>query len=163
MSGVYYANVTFHLLAAMLWLGGMFFLGIVGAPVLRTLEPPSLRQQLFQQLGMRFRTIGWWAIVVLLLTGTVNLYYRGLLNSAVLGSTFFWRSAIGTALAIKLAAVVAMVVLSAVHDFIIGPRAGRETPGSQRALQLRRNAALLARVNTLLGAILVIAAVRLAR
>ncbi|MGH7693996.1 MAG: CopD family protein, partial [Gemmatimonadaceae bacterium] len=143
--------------------GGMFFLGVVGAPVLRTLEPPSLRQQLFQQLGVRFRTIGWWAIAVLLLSGTVNLYYRGLLHGAVLGSTSFWRSATGAALAIKLAAVAAMLVLSAVHDFIIGPRAGRETPGSQRALQLRRNAALLARINALLGVVVVIAAVRLAR
>jgi hypothetical protein len=28
----------------MLWLGGMFFLGVVGVPVLRGIEPASLRQ-----------------------------------------------------------------------------------------------------------------------
>jgi len=28
----------------MLWLGGMFFLGIVGAPVLRNIEPPPSRR-----------------------------------------------------------------------------------------------------------------------
>jgi putative copper export protein len=39
MSTPYYINVTIHVLAAMLWLGGMFFLGAVGAPVLRTIEP----------------------------------------------------------------------------------------------------------------------------
>ena len=39
MSALYYINVTIHVLAAMLWLGGMFFLGAVGAPVLRAIEP----------------------------------------------------------------------------------------------------------------------------
>jgi hypothetical protein len=39
---LYYATVTAHLLAALLWLGGMFFLAIVGAPVLRSVEPAAL-------------------------------------------------------------------------------------------------------------------------
>ena len=58
----YYLNVTVHVLAALLWLGGMFFLGLVGAPVLRQIEPPALRVKLFRLLGQRFRTIGWSAI-----------------------------------------------------------------------------------------------------
>ena len=33
MSILYYINVSAHLLAALLWLGGMFFLAIVGAAV----------------------------------------------------------------------------------------------------------------------------------
>jgi uncharacterized membrane protein len=37
MPALYYVNVTIHVLAAMLWLGGMFFLGVVGAPVLRAI------------------------------------------------------------------------------------------------------------------------------
>jgi copper resistance protein D len=56
---LYYAAVTAHLLAALLWLGGMFFLGVVGAPVLRRVEPPALRQRLFHELGTRFRSVGW--------------------------------------------------------------------------------------------------------
>jgi len=38
---LYHLNVTLHVLAGMLWLGGMFFLGVVGAPVLRRIEPPA--------------------------------------------------------------------------------------------------------------------------
>ena len=52
MSELYYVNVTIHVLAAMLWLGGMFFLGVVGAPVLRAIDPPSVRQRVFQELGL---------------------------------------------------------------------------------------------------------------
>lgn len=44
MPNLYYLNVTIHVLAAMLWLGGMFFLGVVAAPLLRAIEPPDLRQ-----------------------------------------------------------------------------------------------------------------------
>ena len=52
MSTGYYVVVTIHVLAALLWLGGMFFLGVVGAPVLRRIEPPALRRRLFQELGV---------------------------------------------------------------------------------------------------------------
>jgi uncharacterized membrane protein len=164
MSALYYVNVTIHVLAAMLWLGGMFFLGIVGAPVLRSIEPPPLRQRLFQELGSRFRRVGWIAIAVLVTTGIVNLYFRGWLHwSGVLGSGHFWSSAVGHALAAKLVAVMLMISISAIHDFIHGPRAGRAPPGSPAAVAFRKQAALLARMNALLGVILVIAAVRLAR
>jgi len=45
MPFLYYVNVTLHVLGAMLWLGGMFFLGVVGIPVLRAIEPASLRSR----------------------------------------------------------------------------------------------------------------------
>ena len=160
----YYVNVTLHVLAAMLWLGGMLFLGLVGAPVLRGVEPAHLRQRLFHELGLRFRAVGWWAIGVLLVTGLVNLYYRGWLRwSGVLGAVDFWHTARGHALCLKLVAVAAMLIVSAVHDFVLGPRAGRATAGSARAIQLRRRAALLARINALLGVLVIATAVRLAR
>ena len=164
MSALYYTNVTVHVLAAMLWLGGMFFLGAVGAPVLRAIEPPALRQKLFQQLGLRARAVGWWAIGVLLVTGTINLHYRGWLHwSGVLGSADFWRTSTGHVLALKLAAVAAMLLVSAIHDFVLGPMAGRAQAGSPAALAHRRRAAVLARVNALVGVLVVVAAVRLAR
>jgi len=164
MSGLYYLSVTIHVLAAILWLGGMFFLGVVGAPVLRAIEPPSLRQRLFQDLGSRFRRTGWIAIGVLIVTGVINLYYRGWLHwEGTLGSLPFWRTNVGHALAAKLTAVALMLSISAIHDFILGPRAGRAAPGSAAALAFRKRAALLARANALLGALLVAAAVRLAR
>ena len=163
MSLPYYLNVTVHVLAALFWLGGMFFLAVVGAPALRGIDSPALRQQLFQALGLRFRAAGWVAIVVLLVTGVLNLHFRGWLQASVLGEPAFWRTGVGHALAWKLAAVAAMVVVSAVHDFALGPASGRAPPGSPAALRLRRRASLTARVNALLGLIVVLAAVRLAR
>jgi putative copper resistance protein D len=164
MRAVYLTSVTLHVLAAIFWLGGMFFLGVVGAPVLRAVEPAELRQRLFETLGMRFRSFGWWALAVLLVTGVVTLRYRGWLAwEGGLGSRAFWRSAAGHALAWKLATVTTMIAVSAVHDFVLGPRAGRAAPGSRGALTLRSRAAWAARLTALVGVALVVAAVRLAR
>lgn len=160
---LYLTSVTLHVLAALFWLGGMFFLALVGAPVLRHVEPAELRARLFDQLGRRFRTAGWIAIAVLLVTGVVNLQVRGFLTWAVLGHAAFWRTAFGTALAIKLVAVAVMLALQAIHDFVHGPRSARAAPLSPEALALRRQAALLARLNALVALVVVVAAVRLPR
>jgi copper resistance protein D len=160
---LYYINVTLHLLAALLWLGGMFFLAVVGAPVLRAVEPPELRALLFRRLGEQFRLVGWIAIAVLLVTGTANLHFRGMLSAELLTSGAFWATSYGTSLAWKLGAVTAMLVVQAVHDFRHGPAASRLAPGSPEMLRMRRTAALLARASGVLGVVVVIAAVRLAR
>lgn len=160
---LYLVNVTIHVFAALLWLGGMFFFALVGAPVLRTVEPPALRATLFRRLGEQFRRVGWVAIAVLLITGTLNLHLRGMLSMDVLGRAAFWATGFGHSLAFKLAAVTAMLVVQAVHDFHLGPAAGKLSAGSPEALTARRRAALLARLSAVLGALVVIAAVRLAR
>jgi copper resistance protein D len=160
---LYYVNVTLHVLAALFWLGGMFFLGLVGAPVLRRVEPPELRAQLFHELGVRFRAAGWIAIGVLVLTGAINLAMRGMLSVEVLGSAAFWQTRYGTALGWKLALVGVMIAIGAWHDFVLGPRSARAAAGSEAAARLRRRAALTARVNAVAGILLVLVAVRLAR
>jgi copper resistance protein D len=159
----YFINVTIHVFAALLWLGGMFFLAVVGAPVLRKVEPPELRAMLFRRLGEQFRTVGWVAILVLLVTGFLNLHFRGLLSWTILGSGEFWRSGYGVALAWKLGGVAAMLVVQALHDFWLGPAASRAAAGSAEMPLLRRRAALLARLSAVFGIVVVIAAIRLAR
>jgi putative copper resistance protein D len=164
MRALYLLGVTLRVLVAIFWLGGMFFLGVLGAPVIRLVEPAELRQRLFESLGVRFRSLGWWAIALLIVTGVLNLRYRGWLGSEVgLGPGVFWASAAGHALAWKLGTVLTMIVVSAVHDFVLGPRAGRAAPDSMEALKLRSRAAWAARINALVGVALVMAAVRLAR
>jgi uncharacterized membrane protein len=163
MRELYLLNVTLHLLAALVWLGGTFFFALVGAPLLRTVEPPALRGRLFHVIGVRFRTVAWACIGVLLATGVLNLWFRGQASWEVLGATSFWGSPYGRALGAKLAAVTAMVLISAFHDFVDGPRSGRLAPGSPESARARRRATLLGRMNALIGVLVVILAVRLAR
>lgn len=160
---LYLLTVTIHVLAAVLWLGGIFFLALVGAPVLRKIEPPAVRAALFRDLGRQYRTVGWIALLLLVGTGILNLYFRGVLTAVSMGSPHFWKTPFGHTLALKLVCVAAMLVIQAVHDFRWGPAASAALPGSPSALKLRRRAALAARANALLGLVILIAAVRLAR
>jgi copper resistance protein D len=107
--------------------------------------------------------VGWTLIVILLATGTLNLFFVGLLDTAVLGSDAFWTSPYGRALLWKLTAVAAMLGLSASHDFVLGPAASRREAGSPEAERARRWASWLARLTALAGLAVVLAAVRLAR
>jgi copper resistance protein D len=163
MTTLYFTSVTLHVLAALVWLGGMFFLALVGGPVLRGVEPPQLRAALYRGLGRRFRTVGWMAIAVLLITGVVNLWYRGLMQWSLLSTPEFWSTNLGRALGWKLATVALMLLFSALHDFVFGPRSVRLAPGSAEAVVNRRWSAWMARINAGVGLVLVIAAVRLAR
>jgi putative copper resistance protein D len=86
---LYLINVSVHILAALLWLGGMFFFALVGAPVIRKVPSPELRTQLFKQLGEQFRVVGWISIATLLVTGVLNLHFRGFLSPALLTSSSF--------------------------------------------------------------------------
>jgi putative copper export protein len=159
---IYLVAVTIHVLSAVIWLGGMITFALL-APILRRVGDDAERQFLFQTLGERFRIVGWLCITVLLITGVGQLQMRGWWGAAFWGAPRLWSSALGHALVGKLATVVLMVVVQAVHDFHFGPKAGRVRPGTPQALALRRTAAWLARINAFAGVVLIWFAVRLAR
>ena len=162
MSTAHHLTVTVHVLAAMVWLGGMMAFAIL-APALRSVEDEALRQRIFHLLGVRFRTVGWVCIAVLVVTGVGQLHFRAWWGAAFWGAPGLWRTGLGAALGWKLGTVAIMVGVQAVHDFWLGPRAGRARPGTDEARVLRRRAALFARANAVLGLLLVYFAVRLAR
>ena len=157
--------VLIHILAAIIWLGGMFFIAIVMVPVLRRLEPPQKRIEVLSATATRFRVVSWITIIVILVTGVLNAINRGVTLQAIstgeLFSTYF-----GKILALKLTLVFAMLVLSAMHDFILGPRLvellNTSNPDSFLKVQKnRRYVSWLARITTLLGILVVACAVML--
>lgn len=158
----YLLAVVVHVLAAIVWLGGMVFFALA-APVLRSLEDDALRARLFDALGRRFRAVGWICIALLVATGMMQLRLRGWWGAGFWSWATLTGTALGRGLLRKLAMVLLMVVIQAAHDFWLGPAAGRAPPGSAEALRLRRSAAWLARVNTVAGALLVWFAVGLIR
>lgn len=159
---LWHVTVTVHLLAAMIWLGGMMALALL-APVLRSAGDEVFRQRLFQAVGVRFRTVGWICIAVLVATGVAQLRIRGWWGWALWSSPGFWGTPLGRSFLGKLVSVTVMLVAQAFHDFSHGPRAGRLPPGSDEARRMRRTASLLARANAVLGIVVIYFAVRLAR
>ena len=106
--------VTVHLLAAGIWFGGSTALVFVGVPAIRTLEGEP-RGRAMKQLGLLWRPLGYGALLVAALTG-------------VLLAARDWSDSTGfrVVLAVKAAVFCALLVVSYLHNFVLGPRVQAE-------------------------------------
>ncbi len=106
--------VVVHLLAAGIWFGGSTALVFVGVPAIRTLEGEP-RGRAMRELGLRWRPIGYGALLVAAATG-IFLAARD------------WQSTTSfkVVLAAKAAVFVALLVVSYLHNFVYGPRVQAE-------------------------------------
>jgi uncharacterized membrane protein len=155
---MYQLSVYIHILSAMVWVGGMFFVALVAVPVARRL-PPSERGALLTALGVKFRNVGWVAIGLLVITGITNASFRGVTLETI-GNGQIFLSPFGHLLTTKVVLVAVMIAISAIHDFVIGPASTRATQRSTEATlgeveRLRRQASWLARLNALLALVVV--------
>lgn len=165
---LYLLSVWIHILAAITWIGGMFFLVLVVVPWLRRGDRASAVAFL-RDTGLRFRTVGWACFAILLATGIFNLWSRGVRLSDFGNAT--WRgSPFGRAVLDKLTVFALVLIASAIHDFIVGPRATRAAAGGEAAAtdpgemeRMRRWASRLGRLNALLALVLVALGVILVR
>ena len=164
MTTLYLVSVWLHILAAMAWVGGMYFLVLVVVPWLRAGNQQNAGKFL-SDTGRRFRSVGWVCFGVLLLTGTFNLWVRGVRVSSFTDAVWL-ASPFGRSVVLKLELFVVVLMLSAIHDFVVGPRATaalREGPSSPRTQALRKQASFLGRVNAILALLVVAVAVTLVR
>ena len=105
------AVVIVHLLAAMIWVGGSIVLVAAGVPAIRTLDPEP-RGRAIRELGLRWRRVGYSALLVLAVTGVPlaqHDYGEG-------------RSPFQTVLWVKVGLSAGLVLFSYLHNFILGPR-----------------------------------------
>jgi len=103
--------VIVHLLAACVWVGGSLALIVAGIPAIRVLEGEP-RQRAMREIGLRWRPLGYGALLVLAVTGVPlaqHDYDEG-------------RSPFQTVLWVKVGLSVALVAASYLHNFVLGPR-----------------------------------------
>jgi len=164
MHFLYVFSVWVHILAATTWLGGMLFLVLVVVPWLRRGGRTDAAIFL-RETGKRFRGVGWVCFLLLVITGTFNLWMRGVRITDLVRPE--WQaSPFGRTVLVKLGAFAAVIVVSAIHDFVVGPRAIQaiaKDPTSGDARLQRRRASQLGRVNVVLALVLVAAGVLLVR
>ena len=157
----YVASVYLHILAAATWVGGIIFLVAVAVPSLRKLDK-SAAEPMLRATVFRFRAVGWIAFAVLTATGLYNLHVR--FGLSALTDSAFLATAPGKALVVKLAGFALVLVLSAVHDFSIGPRAlAALEQGSPEAQRLRKQTGWIGRINGLVTLVIVLCAVIVVR
>jgi putative copper export protein len=106
--------VTVHLLAAGVWFGGSTALVFVGVPAIRTLDGEP-RGRAMKERGLRWRPIGYGALVVAAVTGLILAAHE-------------WESTTSfkAVLAAKALVFVALLVVSYLHNFVYGPRVQAE-------------------------------------
>ncbi len=162
----YEIAVLIHLLAAITWIGGNLFLAMVVVPVVRGEVEPQRSGRLLSQIGRRFRPVAWGSIALLVGSGL----YVALDHWNVSPSEFFGGdSRFVQVLQVKVGLVLIAIVLSFVHDFVLGPRLARSLqaatggPPPANSMKLRRATVWLARVNLLLLLAIVSLAVTLIR
>lgn len=161
MHELHIASVFLHVLAAMVWIGGAAFIALSLIPVMRRRPASPEGTALLHAIATRFRTVGWASLSILIITGCVNLHFRGIGLTALLSGSAF-EGPMGRALAVKLLCVAAILALSGLHDFRLGPAAAEaihRNPDSDAAKRGRRTAAWMGRIVLLFGLGVTLAAV----
>jgi len=157
---MYLTLVILHVLAAVSWIGGMIFLSLVLAPLVRGRKAAPEFMALFRSAALRFRPVVWVAMAILLMTGPMLLSHRGLSVMAPAA----WPGVV----TVKLVLVSLLFFLTLLHDLVLGPRVSRVSaiPEPQRTAGEQvvfKTARWLPRLSLLIGLAVVIAATMLAR
>lgn len=108
-----------HLLAAIIWIGGLVFQVLVVFPTLARATPTAEQVRFALSLEARFRVLVWPVVGLVLFTGLVNLmhvWYATVITAGSISPTFI------PVLSIKLSLVVGMIALQAVQQFLVQPR-----------------------------------------
>ena len=154
-----------HLLATVIWIGGLVALNVFVVPAARKALPPDQFARLLGAIQPRLQQTGWFCLTVLIFTGLFQMVshpnYQGFL---VIQST--WASAMLT----KHLAVGAMILVSGYMTWWLGPSLQRmailqahgKAVDDALALRMRNREALLLQANLLLS-VLVLALTALAR
>jgi copper resistance protein D len=103
-----------HLVSASIWVGGSIFIGIVLAPLLKTIsESVEERVAIMIRVGRKFNKIAIPSLAILIATGLYN-------SSNILSKPEFLLSTnYGIILVIKIILVISLLVMFAIHVRII--------------------------------------------
>jgi len=155
--------VWVHILAMAVWVGPQFFMFIVTVPALRVIEDSETRLRVLRLVTTRFGWLAWSAMVILVLTGISNVFdHEDESPISVLNFDYRYSWILFT----KMALVAAIIALTALHSFVVGPwqmeLAERADKGSEEEARLRRTGIALSSLNLLLSLAAVFAGALLA-
>ena len=109
MNTWYHISVWLHIIGVSFWIGGMLFLPLVLLPGIK--NHPD-RSNLLMATGLKFRFYGYIVLSLLLVTGILNIYLRGI----DLSWKFLVISRYGKLVITKLILFLSILAVSLVHD-----------------------------------------------
>lgn len=147
-----------HLIAASIWVGGSIFIGIVLAPLLKTISDSiEGRLSIMIRVGRKFNKIGVPSLIVLIATGIYNSVGFIVKPSMMLSTSY------GIILLIKIILVIILIITFAIHVRLIRSEVERKIESKQLSgeflQKLRSKIIMLGRLTVILSlAILLMAA-----
>jgi putative copper export protein len=109
MNTWYHISVWLHIIGVSFWIGGMLFLPMVLLPSIK--NHPD-RRNLLMAPGLKFRFAGYIVLALLLVTGILNMYLRGIDVSW----KFLVISRYGKLVITKIILFLLILAVSLVHD-----------------------------------------------
>ncbi len=107
-----------QIVAVAVWLGPQFFMFLVTVPAVRVIEDPEVRLRVMKVIVTRFGWLAWAAMGVIVLSGVSNLFQEADEFGHIWDSEYRYFQIFST----KMVLVGLMVILTALHTFVIGPK-----------------------------------------
>ncbi|WP_447977943.1 hypothetical protein [Candidatus Nitrospira bockiana] len=121
-------NHWFHLMSAVIWIGGLAFFVMAVTPALQQVVPREQLKPIIEAFSVRYRKIVGILMIVILITGGINLHYIGQIMLSQTGNGIGQNPKYLTILFIKLTLVLGIITLF-LYTFIFKNEAtGEETP-----------------------------------
>ena len=117
-----------HILAAVTWIGGNITLAMIIVPYFRQNLLPIKRIHLLTQIGKRFEPVVWGCVLILFFTGIGNVFES-------LGLSNIEANAYMRTLLIKLLLFIILLILTAIHSFVLGPKLSTAIEGLDEELE----------------------------
>jgi uncharacterized membrane protein len=130
----------------MTYVGGMIFLAGAVIPYARKLEPEA-RGKIISGIGKKFRLLSWVAVALLIITGFGMLGMSGQTSAIGNNAILMW----------KLILFALMIILSLVHDMVVGSRSAKDP----KNVSLRTFSSWTGRITLLLALAIVYLAINL--
>jgi len=139
-----------HLIAASIWVGGSIFIGIVLAPLLKTISDSiEGRLSIMIRVGRKFNKIGVPSLIVLIATGIYNSVGFIVKPSMILSTSY------GIVLLIKIILVIILIITFAIHVRLIRSEVERKIESKQLSgeflQKLRSKIIMLGRLTVILS------------
>ncbi|GAB4448359.1 MAG: hypothetical protein OHK0036_03740 [Bacteroidia bacterium] len=115
---MYIVSLYLHLILVCIWIGGQIFLPLVIIPALKKSlgNNEALKRKIVINSGIIFSKAGRWIILLLLITGILNYYFKFKTFNLFL----FSDNPYGKKLLLKISLFILMIVINIIHERKIG-------------------------------------------
>jgi copper transport protein len=141
-------SIAIHVLALAVWVGGLITLLVVGRPAWRTVDDND-RPAVVRGLVVRFSRLAVVAVVVVVITGSINTWFNA--N----GLSDLWRTTYGRTVLVKVGLLALALAFAARHLFLVPGRLANPDRARREVGAFTRSGVLEA---TVLTAVIAVAA-----